>query len=295
MTVHANRPDGRGEAVRGLLARRPLCGAAPAVALDALGFDILGPVLGCIVQQRGWQGYRGCGLGPGFRGPAGGAGTRVLTSAAAGYGPYVDGLNRGYRTALNRMIDQAQHLTADGIVGVGLTHAPRTHPQAPRRTDEFVAVGSAVRARSRHHPPVPFTTALAGTDVAKLLLAGWTPVALRVGLEVALRHDDNQTRAQARSRLVNPANVEVCGYTELLQHARALARDRLHRQIRTLGADGAVISDLQLRTWEIEPNDGHIDHVAEASITATAIGRLVRRRSPTTTLTMLPLRSDGKH
>ncbi len=269
-----------------------LLGVAPALSIGVVGFEPVGEVMGCIVQQMGWQGYGGCGMwmGPGWGGMYGPSTTVASRSSRfGGYGPYVDALTRGYDTALGRMVGEAKALGADGVVGVRLTV-----DRLQNQTQEFVALGTAVRANSRRHPPTPFTTELPGTDVAKLMLAGWTPVAMRIGLEVAIRHDDYQTRMQAGSRLFNTANVEVTGYTELVQHSRGFARDRLLQHIRKLGADGVVVSDMRLRIWEIEPGEGHIDHVAEASITGTAIARFRRSARPaSSTLTMLPLRNRG--
>jgi hypothetical protein len=130
-----------------------------------------------------------------------------------------------------------------------------------------LALGTAVRGRCQNRPQYPFTTELPGTDVAKLLLSGWTPVALKMGIEVAIRHDDWRTQSQAGSRFLNTANVEVTGYTDLVQQARATAREHLCTEIAAVGTDGAVVSDLSLRVWELEPAENHRDHVAEAVMT----------------------------
>jgi uncharacterized protein YbjQ (UPF0145 family) len=278
--------------------RTSLLSVPASVGLDSAGFDPVGEVMGCIVQQISWVGYAGCGAwtGPGASGWGAALDPRTMavqpsTGSFYGYGPYVHAIETGYSTALGRMLMEASALGADGVVGVRLTD---THLDHARGTREFMAIGTAVRGRTRIRPKVPFTTDLPGTDVAKLLMSGWAPVALQVALEVAIRHDDYATRNQARSRLFNTANVEVAGYTELVQHTRSLARDKLARAVGRVGADGGVVSDMRLRIWEIEPSEGHIDHAAEATIVGTAIAAFgplgTGRTAPPAPLTIMPTR-----
>jgi uncharacterized protein YbjQ (UPF0145 family) len=220
-------------------------------------------------------------------------------SRYSGYGPYVTAVDHGYSTAMHRLLLEADAVGADGVVGVQLS---QTHLDHARGTREFMAIGTAVRATAAGGPnpasrtsgrtggrPI-FTTDLAGTDVAKLLLNGWIPVALQVGLEVAIRHDDYVTRNQAMSNLFANRNVEVSGYTELVHHSRAMARDKLARAIASLGADGGIVSDMQLHIWEIEPSDGHRDHVAEAMIVGTAIASFRKHHPGPKPLMMMSLK-----
>jgi uncharacterized protein YbjQ (UPF0145 family) len=261
-----------------------------AAGLVTVGLDPVGEVMGCIVQNIGFQGWGGCGT---WNSPYGGGYTAQVVSSRdrwSGFGPYVAALDNGYGTALRRLLAETKALGADGAVGIRFTVKDLGNSAV-----EFAALGTAVRARSRTRPQFPFTTDLPGTDVAKLMLAGWAPVALKIGIEVAIRHDDMRTRAQAGNRFFNTANVEVSGYTELVQHARAFARDRLRYEIGSVGADGGVVSDMSLRIWEIEPSDGHRDHVAEATITGTALARFHRgRAAPTAALTILPVKTGRR-
>ena len=283
--------DGRGlPPIAAERARRAAAGGAwtslltaPAAAgLQVAGFEPAGEVMGSIVQQVGWTGYRGCGMyGGGF------AGWNSTTVAAAGrligYGPYLDALNHGYETAMSRMLEEAATIGADGVVGVALK---TDHLDA--RAREFVALGTAVRARGSVRPRRPFSTHLPGQDVAKLVTAGWMPTDLVFGISVAIRHDDWRTQRQASW---GAGNVEVAGYTELVGYVRADARSLFARHVQAAGAEGAIVSSMDLRTWEIEPGENHRDHVAEASIFGTS---LVRFHSgvpaPTRSLTYLPLR-----
>ena len=292
--------------------RTSLLSVPAAATLDHVGFDTVGEVMGCMVSQISWTGWGGCGYfgygggmggvyGRGYSGMGRGRGIpfgvppmtstvpmtgRTQSSSAGGYtgfAPYVEAIHAGYDTALRRMLLEASALGADGVVGVRLTVNHLSDS-----TREFVALGTAVRSRSISRPAAVFSTDLAGTDVAKLLIGGWVPVAVQVAFEIAIRHDDYYTRQQA-SRWYS--NTEVTGYTELVQHTRGYAREQWQRKIRALGADGAVVSDMDLRIWEMEPAEGHRDHVAEARIQGTAIARF--RHGPLSvpqTLGFLPLK-----
>jgi uncharacterized protein YbjQ (UPF0145 family) len=255
-------------------------------SVRGVGLQPVGEVMGCMVQHIGWQGFGGCG----YYGPAAGFGMgwgATVTSGSgaryAGYAPYVDALYRGYDTAIARMMTEAQAMGADGVVGVRMSVE---HLGQDNR--EFVALGTAVRADGQVHTPRAFVTDLPGADVAKLLHAGWVPVSIGVGISVAIRHDDYATQSQARAW---GANTEVSGYTELVQHVRDDARDRFAQHAARAGAEGAIVSSMDLQIWEREPAEGHRDHVAESTVFGTTIASFHRgRTAPTRALTILPLR-----
>ena len=222
--------DGRGlppvaaERVRRAAAGGPwtsLLTAPAAAGLEVAGFDPVGEVMGSIVMQIGWSGFRGCGAwgtGAWGNGVTFGA-TRTVTSSAGGYvgyGPYVAALNHGYETAMGRMLQEAAGIGADGVVGVLLK---TDHLDANNR--EFVALGTAVRSRGQARPRRPFNTSLPAQDVAKLVTSGWMPTDLVFGISVAVRHDDWRTQQQSSW---GAGNMEVSGYTDLVHHVRADAR-----------------------------------------------------------------------
>ncbi len=282
--------DGRGlPPVAAERARRAAAGGAwtslltapGAAGLHVAGFDPVGEVMGSMVQKIGWVGFRGCGAFGAW-----GGGMTVTSSDRSrfsGYAPYVDALNLGYGTAMSRMVLEAQTIGADGIVGVSLRMS-----QMDGGAREFTALGTAVRADCATRPRRVFSTHLPGQDVAKLVTAGWMPTDLVFGISVAIRHDDWQTRQQSSW---GAGNVEVTGYTELITHTRADARDRFGRHVHESGADGAIVSSMDLRAWEIEPSENHRDHVAEATIFGTSLVRFHTSTAvPTRSLTYLPLR-----
>jgi uncharacterized protein YbjQ (UPF0145 family) len=277
--------DGRGlppvaaERVRRAAAGGPwtsLLTAPAAAGLEVAGFDPVGEVMGSIVQHVGWAGYRGCGAYVGLGGWS-------ATTTVAGYTPYLDALYRGYGTAMDRMLQETTAIGGDGVVGVSVRVE-----NLDSRPREFMVLGTAVRARGEARPRRPFSTDLPAYDVAKLLRAGWMPTDLVFGISVGIRHDDWRTRQESSW---GAGNVEVSGYTDLVTHVRADARNRFGAHVHRAGAEGAVVSSMSLNTWEIEPSENHRDHVAEASVFGTA---LVSFRStgaaPPRTLTYLPLR-----
>ena len=261
--------------------------SAPAAAgLEVAGFDPVGEVMGSIVMQIGWAGYRGCG-GWSAGGAYGTFGTaRTVTSSTSrfsGYAPYVAALNHGYETAMGRMLQEAAGIGADGVVGVLLK---TDHLDANNR--EFVALGTAVRSRGQARPRRPFNTSLPAQDVAKLVMGGWMPTDLVFGLSVAIRHDDWRTQQQSSW---GAGNTEVGGYTELVSHVRHDARQLFTRHVRAAGAEGAIVSSMGLRVWSIEPAENHRDHVAEAHVFGTSLVQFRSTAHPTRrALTYLPLR-----
>jgi uncharacterized protein YbjQ (UPF0145 family) len=265
--------------------RTSLLPANGLAGLEAAGFDMVGEVLGTIVMQIGWTGFGGCGYTPMLGGWGFDPGTVTSGGGSrwAGYAPYVDALNYGRDTALDRMVTEAGALGADGVVGVRFTDERTTDGKR-----EFMALGTAVRSRGRQRPARPFVTDLSGQHVAKLLSAGWVPAGIAYGISVAVRHDDWRTRSQSA---VFAGNTEVSGYTELMTHVRADARREFAVQAARLGGDSALMTSMWHHVWDYEPSENHRDHVAECVITGNAIARFhTTARAATTSLSILPLR-----
>ncbi|MFI5783067.1 heavy metal-binding domain-containing protein [Nocardia sp. NPDC051570] len=251
--------------------RTSLLPVAGAVGVESVGLTPVGEVMGCIVQQIGWIGAAGYGVGMSYYG-----------LGAVDFGPYVEALYRGYDTALARMVAEASAMGADGVVAVRLTCG-----HLGQSNHEFVALGTAVRARSRHRPRQPFTTALPGQDVAKLMHAGWVPARIAIGIAVQAQYLDWRSRNQMS---IMSGNMEVAGPTELITRVRHLARDTFERHARDAHADAAIVSDVQLQTWEREDNNA-ILLGAESKVFGTAISRFhTGPRAPGNALTVIPLR-----
>jgi uncharacterized protein YbjQ (UPF0145 family) len=223
------------------------------------------------VYNIGW--YFGCGYT--YRGGG-------LFGGLAGPAPVVDVpnlrqlLHQARHRAVERMRQECAGLGGDGVVGVRLTVGSFYGNGL-----EFMAIGTAVRQinQSAEHrgPALPFTSDLSGQDFAKLVHAGWLPVALVMGFGATLRHDDWALRSQQRSW----TNQEMVGATQLVQTARAVARDSLIADARRYGGETVVVRDMLLNVVEVQcrygGDDAH-DHLADAFIWGTTIVPLAAGR-----------------
>jgi uncharacterized protein YbjQ (UPF0145 family) len=141
---------------------------------------------------------------------------------------------------------------------------------------EFTVIGTAVRAPgAARGGREPFISDLAGQDFAKLITAGWVPAGLALGISIGSWHDDRATTRQARW---GSGNAEVTGWTELVNRVRHDARRQLESDVQQLGADGVVITAMQLRVSQRDcpVSVGRRDHIAEATLIGTAIARFSR-------------------
>jgi uncharacterized protein YbjQ (UPF0145 family) len=70
----------------------------------------------------------------------------------------------------------------------------------------------------------------------------------------------------------------VAGWTELVSQSRRDARHRLEQDVRRPGAEGVVITGMQMRVRERDcpATVGRRDHIAEVTLTGTAITRFSR-------------------
>ena len=251
-------------------------------AIRSVGFAPVGQVLGACVYNIGYTGGYNC---PGSWGTWGYGGatpyrTTTQVSSRAGYGSYaplVQAMYEARHKALDRMTAECEELNGHGVVGVRLTIGA-----FPAGGLEFKAIGTAVRAPGvgpvstwRHRgsrPKRPFTSDLSGQDFAKLIMKGWVPAGLALGISIGSRHDDWLTVGQTRW---GSGNAEVTGYTELVNDARHDARQQLERDVARLGGEGVVIADMQMRVREREcpVQEGRRDHIVEVTTIGTAIAR----------------------
>jgi uncharacterized protein YbjQ (UPF0145 family) len=242
------------------------------VGIESVGLHPVGEVMGCIVQNIGWTGGLNYGMG-GFVG-------------SVSFQPYVQALYHGFDTALARMTTEAQAMKADGIVGVRLTRS-----RLGENSQEFVALGTAVRADAGHRPKRLFTTDLAGQDVAKLMQAGWVPTRIAIGIAVESQFLDWASRSQMS---VMAGNTEVNAYTQLINRVRAKSRQSFAQHARGTRADGAIVASMSLRSWHQEAGNAPL-LCAEASVFGTTVSRFhAGHRAPTNALTIMPLRQAGQ-
>jgi uncharacterized protein YbjQ (UPF0145 family) len=201
------------------------------------------------------------------------------------YAPLVRTMYEARRQAIGRMIAECAALGGHGVVGVALTIG-----SFPAGGLEFKAIGTAIRAPGGVRLREPFTSDLTGQDFVKLILAGWVPVGLVLGISVGARHDDWLTVNQTRW---GSGNVEVQGYTDLVNDTRHDARAQLQRDVARHGAEGVVVQRMEMRVGEHEcpAQEGRRDHVIEATIIGTAITRFApaRERSERPPLAIMSL------
>lgn len=243
-----------------------------AVGVESVGLHPVGEVMGCIVENIGWTGGLNYGMG-GFVG-------------SVSFKPYVDALYHGFNTALARMTTEAKGMNADGIVGIRLTRS-----RLGDSGQEFMALGTAVRADSTRRPRSVFTTDLAGQDVAKLMQAGWVPARIAIGIAVESQFLDWQSRSQMS---VMAGNSEISAYTQLINRVRAKSRQSFAQHAKGSRADGAIVASMGLRSWHQEAGNAPL-LCAESSVFGTTIARFhTGSQAPTKALKIMPLRQRGQ-
>jgi uncharacterized protein YbjQ (UPF0145 family) len=247
-------------------------------AIRAAGFEPVGQVLGAAVYNIGFTGGYYCPgtWGGGYWGGMSPWQTTTEVSGSGGLGafrPVVQTMYEARRKALGRMTEECADLGGHGVVGVTLDIGP-----FPAGGLEFKAIGTAVRAPGVAYEKTPFTSHLSGQDFAKLIMSGWVPAALVLGISIGARHDDWHTLGQTRW---GSGNAEVTGYTDLVNAARHDARAQLEQDTLRHGADAVVTSrmDLRMRERECPSQEGRRDHIAEATFIGTAIAHFGRSRT----------------
>ena len=183
----------------------------------------------------------------------------------------------GRRTAIDRMAGECADLGGHGIVDAAQQVREIPADSLTAGAVEFKVIGTAVRATGCPPPTRPFATDLSGPDFARLVMAGWVPAGIALGISVAGLHDDLLTTSAGPW---GTGNAEVPAYTELLAQVRQDARSRLEQAVRGLGADGVVVSamTLHVRSDACRAHPGVTDHFAEAVVTGTAVTRFADRR-----------------
>jgi uncharacterized protein YbjQ (UPF0145 family) len=262
-------------------------------AIRSVGFQPVGQVLGAAVYNIGYTGGYNC---PGAWGSYGGWGavpTRSVTQVSGrggwgSFGPLVQTMYQARHKAIDRMLTECHELGGHGVVGVQLTIG-----SFPAGGLEFKAIGTAIIAPGAPLPSgrrQPFSSDLSGQDFAKLIMKGWVPAGLVLGISIGSRHDDWLTVGQTRW---GAGNAEVVGYTELVNEARHDSRRQLEADVKRIGAEGVVIASMEMRVREREcpVQEGRRDHIVEATAIGTGITRFSRpaERASGSTLAIMSL------
>ena len=168
--------------------------------------------------------------------------------------------------AMTRMQAEADHLSADGIVGVQLRMQMYAWGQSVL---EFVATGTAVRhlsGQGAHRAPDgrAFTSDLSAQDFFRLIAAGAVPVAFVLG--TCVYHIAHQSAMQALRQ--TGQNQEMIQFTQGVYEARELSLTRMQAeatQARSSGIVGVSVA-VSNHVWG--------EHATEFLATGTAIRRL---------------------
>src|ERR1700727_816701 len=185
--------------------------------------------------------------------------------------------------AMARMEAEADHLGADGIVGVQLRMQMYAWGQSCL---EFIATGTAVRhLTGQGAPPTPdaraYTSDLSAQDFFRLLAAGAVPVAFVLG--TCVYHIAHQSAMQSLRQAGQ--NQEMVVFTQGIYEARELALTRMQVEAAQAKASGIVGVSVAV--------NNHVwgEHATEFLATGTAIRRLgdehrVAEHSPKPTFTL---------
>jgi uncharacterized protein YbjQ (UPF0145 family) len=170
--------------------------------------------------------------------------------------------------AIARMRAEADHLGADGIVGVQLRMQMYVWGQDVL---EFLATGTAVRAlgggtAGAHRAPDgrAFTSDLSAQDFFRLLAAGAVPVAFVLG--TCVYHIAHQSIMQTLRQAGQ--NQEMLQFTQGIYEARELSLARMQAEAAQTGSSGIVGVNVAVlnHVWGA--------HATEFFATGTAIRRL---------------------
>src|SRR5580704_14380802 len=226
------------------------------VLLGEAGFEPLGFVIGSSIYHVGLQ------VGRWSQNQE----LQVLTQA----------MYNARELAMARMRAEADHLDADGIVGVQLRMQMYAWGQGCL---EFVATGTAVRhlaGTGAHRAPDgrAFTSDLSAQDFFRLLAAGAVPVAFVLG--TCVYHIAHQGVMQSLRQ--TGQNQEMVQFTQGVYEARELALERMQAEATQAQSSGIVGVTVEVKN--------HVwgEHATEFLATGTAIRRLsAEHRLPDTT------------
>lgn len=189
------------------------------------GFEPAGVAMGAasyqIVRPTGCRGF-------GFK----------TTSEPSVFPAYEKALRTAWQMAIDRLEADARRVGAHGVVGVGVAQ------QAQTATQPFMVrlTGSAVRVRRSASLARPFLSMLSMEDMLKLLLAGWIPTGIAIGISAVHAHGWGASPFTQGSAFTNAEMVAPTAGMQLAQaRATAEARSAL-RACRATGMVGATVA-----------------------------------------------------
>jgi hypothetical protein len=140
----------------------------------------------------------------------------------------------GFGTAYRRMLEEAAGLGAHGVIGV----VDDMHHLAGTGAAEFAFMGTAVVVPGAARPSTPFATYLAGQRLAKLVEAGYVPVAIVGALSSVQMFGYCVTRYQMDGGAGASWGVAGVSSIDQVSAAQRAARHLVREQARSqLGGD----------------------------------------------------------
>ena len=187
--------------------------------LHSLGIEPITLVMGSSIYHVGWQ--------------------YVYYNAPTEFEAVSHAYNESRRLALGRLLEEAQTVGADAVVGVRIEQSG--HDWAPGAV-EFIAIGTAVRLPAGLRGTAgPVLTDLDGQEFWQLYASGIRPVGIVAQTSVHYEPATQQT-VQLMSGFFGSSwrNQEIRDYTRGVYAARGKAIAGVSRQAQDLGADGIV-------------------------------------------------------
>lgn len=187
---------------------------------------------------------------------------------------YEQALRDAWREVIGRLEREASKSDAHGVVGVSVRANPDSGLAAGGAgVREFRLVGTRVVVPGA--PPLrrPFISMLSMDDTLKLLLGGWVPTGIAIGISAVHVHGWAASPMRQRKAL---ANAEMEAPTAGVALARARAESEARRSLLGTHAEGIVAARLDV-TQSAQPCGGGQGLLLEGTLVGTGV---VRYRDP---------------
>ncbi len=256
-------------------------------ALRGAGFRPLAQVLGSSLYRLGWI---STGLGGGLGGPGWGGMYGWGAAQPRENQLLTQGLYEARSRAINRLLQEARGLGADGVVGVRLTIQ---HWDWAQGMSEFTVLGTAVRRIDGPPPGEPFTSTLSGQDLARLMSAGHFPLRLVMGASAqqAVAFFGAALGGGGYSAWVNS---EIQPFSQAMHQAQTFSQRRLADNAAEAGAEGVVGVSFVSNVVEYGTGSERVlGRIVEWVILGTAVVRQPAPPSPAAPRMVVHLNSGG--
>lgn len=225
------------------------------LAVQDSGFRPAGIVMGVATYQL--LRPSGCMLGRGA----------AKSSNVLEYATYGEGVTRTWNDAIHALEYEAREHGAHGVAGVSAT---AEWISTSASTYQVQLIGNAVQAAGATPLERPFLSTLSMEQTLKMLLRGWVPSGIGIGIAAVHVHGFATSALWQRNLTTN---AEMPIPTEGMQYVRRQAELRLRRSPTLRKAQGVIGVTTQL-TYENEPcNFGATGMRLVGQLTGTGVAR----------------------